>query len=283
MALFAMARRPSQATGREVMRQVEPTARLALVPATRELLNQEKSHMRKRLFYSCVIAALSAFALGGGVLASGGFGGPGTTTFHDLSATAALSDSSGTSLFISVDRGIQTFKLRGVSGPPVMVGPETVLNYSGSSPNGSVYNACFVIPDSKFTVASNLSTAALNVDPTVETPCPGFLVPAGSGGRPGLSGTVPEAGSGGGGGGEVPITASIVWTSNGAVTTSHFMSDSKCQGADAHATGSSKNTFASVAGTVSLLTDVTAQFATIGDTSNKEVITATFSAACTGA
>src|SRR5438309_1525135 len=126
--------------------------------------------MRIRLVFASVVAVLSVVALGGAVLAAGGgFGGPGTTKFQDLTASAQLTDSNGTFLFISVDRGMQTFKLRGVNGPPVMVGPQTVLTYFGNSADGSTFfNGCFVIPDSAFTVASGLATATLKVDPSLE-------------------------------------------------------------------------------------------------------------------
>lgn len=238
--------------------------------------------MRKRLLFSAVVATLSLVALGGAALAAGGgFGSPGTTKFRDLNASAYLTDSTGSAVFISVDRGMQTFKLRGVTGPPVVVGPETVLNYSGISSDGSYFSGCLVIPDSRFTVASNLSTATLNVDPTVETPCPGFLIPAGAGGRPGISNIVPNAG--GGGGGDLTITANLTWTSNGAVTSFTFNSTSKCQTAVAHTVGSTTNTFASVSGTVSLLVDVSAEYAAINQSDNTEVATGTFSQACTGA
>ncbi len=240
--------------------------------------------MRKRLIFASVVAALSVVALGGAVLASGspGFGTPGTTKFHDLSIHAQLSDSNGTTLFVSADRGVQTFKVRGVSGPPVMVGPETVLNYVGISPDGTTFvSGCFVIPDSAFTVASGLSTATLKVDPSIETPCPGFRLPAGSGGRPGQSGVAPD--SSGGGGGETPITANLVWTSNGAVTVVSDTFTSRCQGALAHSVGASNSTFASVSGSVSPLADVTTQFAGIDSFSTTEVTKGTFSAACTGA
>jgi hypothetical protein len=238
--------------------------------------------MRKRLVFSSLVAAASVAAIGSVAFAAGGFGAPGTTTFHDLSASAGLTDSTGGVVFISVDRGIQTFKPRGVEGPPTMVGPETVLSYYGNSATGTFFSGCFVIPDSSFAVDSKLSTATLKVDPTVETPCPGFLVPAGSGGRPGQSGVVPNAGSGGGGG-QVTFSANLVWTSNGAVTSFHFTNDARCQRADAHTAGSSKNTFGSVSGTLSLLTSVSSNYASINEADSREVITATFSNACTGA
>ncbi|HLZ96135.1 MAG TPA: hypothetical protein VKT20_12465 [Candidatus Dormibacteraeota bacterium] len=243
--------------------------------------------MPRRLVLSGVVAALTAFALGGAVLAAGGgggFGSPGTTKFQDVSASAELSDGNGTFLFLYVDRGMQTFKLRGVSGAPVMYGPETVLNYFGESPVGgfTYFSGCFVIPDSAFSVASNLSTATLAVDPSIETPCPGFLIPADAGGRPGLSGPAPDAGGGGGGGGE-GITANLTWTSNGAVTSFDVTTNATCQGAVAHSVGSALNTFASVSGTISLLSDVETAYAAVNSYSTTEVITSAFSDACTGA
>src|SRR6266567_1959993 len=122
--------------------------------------------MRKTYFISAVVAASALIAVGGAALAAGGgFGSPGTTRFSDVSASAQLSDSTGAGMFISIDRGMQTFKQRGVAGPPVMVGPETVLNYDSFGADGSfIAGGCFVIPDSRFQVAADLSTATLNVD-----------------------------------------------------------------------------------------------------------------------
>ena len=239
--------------------------------------------MRKTLFISVAVAALALVGAGGAAMAAGGFGTPGTTKFRDVSASASVYDSNGTQLFISVDRGIQTFKLRGVAGPPVMVGPQTVLNWSGFTADGSFVGGCVVIPDSAFVVAGNLSSATLNVDPSMEAQCPGFAVPAGAGGRPGLPNIVPNAGGGGGGGDGSTITANLTWTSNGAVMQSTFVSSSKCQGALAHAVGSSSNTFSSVAGSVSALVDISTITASISQFDNTETITSLFSDACVGA
>ena len=240
--------------------------------------------MRKRLVFSSVVSALSIVALGGAVAVAGGGGfGPGTFTFKDLNASATLTDSTGAVLFLSVDRGIQTFKLRGVSGPPVMVGPETVLSYSGFSPNSGSLFGCFVIPDSSFTVASGLTSAQLQVDPSVETPCPGLLIAADRGGRPGLTSLAPDVGGGTVEGTGAGITATLTWTSNGAVTDFSSTSSARCQTAVDHAVGSSQNTFASVTGSISVLTGMSAQFASIDEFETTDVTTGTFSNACTGA
>jgi hypothetical protein len=233
-----------------------------------------------RLVMSTVIAVVIGVALGGAVFAGGSFGGPGTFTFKDTFATAQLSDSTGASLFITADFGMQTFKFRGVSGPPVIVGPETVLSYFATSADGSTTSVgCFVIPDSSFQVGSGLTTATLKVDPTIETPCPGFLIAPGAGGRPGLAGIAPDAG---GGGGSTPITANLVWTSNGAVMFSSNTSNTRCQGTVAASNGSSASTIATVSGSASPLLDVFTQFATVQQLSSREVLTRSFSSACVG-
>lgn len=239
--------------------------------------------MHRQLVLSGIVAAVAAFALGGAVLAAGGgFGGPGTFTFSDRFATAEMTDSTGAFMFINVDYGMQTFKVRGVNGPPVVVGPQTVLNYQVMSADGTTTAiGCFVIPDSSFQVASGLASATLTVDPSIETPCPGFLVPAGAGGRPGLA-VVPDAGGGGGGGG-TPITANLVWTSDGAVTVSTNTSNSRCQGTVANSNGTSSSTITTLSGSVSSLSDVVTQFASLQTFSSRETITGFFSNACTGA
>jgi len=241
--------------------------------------------MKLRLALTGVIATLGAVAISGAALAAGGgFGGPGTFTFKDTSANAEFIDSSGNFMFINVDYGMQTFKTRGQNGPPTVVGPQTVLNYDIQSADGTTTLGfgCFVIPDSSFRVASDLSSATLTVDPSIETPCPGFLIPAGAGGRPGLSGVVPDAGGGGGGGG-TPLTANLVWTYDGAVTVSSSTSNSRCQGTVSTGNGSSSSAIASVSGSVSGLADVINQFAMIQRFTNRETITGGFSNACTGA
>ena len=238
--------------------------------------------MHRRFAISGVIAAVTAIALSVAALAAGGFGGPGTFTFKDTFASAQLTDSTGAFMFINVDFGMQTFKFRGVSGPPIVMGPETVLNYDVMSADGTTTAiGCFVIPDSSFNVAPDLSSATLKVDPSIETACPGFSIPAGAGGRPGISGVVPDAGSGGGGGG-TPITANLVWTSNGAVTVSHNTSNSRCQDVVANSSGTSTSTFDSVSGSTSALLDVVTQFAMLQRFSTRETVSGTFSNACIG-
>jgi hypothetical protein len=236
--------------------------------------------MVRRLVIATVVSSISALILGGVlVIGAGGFGAPGTTASHDLNATGTVSDSTGALISISVDHGVQAFKMKGVGGPPVITGPQTVFNYSGNLGNGSFVGGCFIIPDSAFTVAAGLASARLTVDPSIETPCPGALVPTVPGARSGLSGVVPFAGGGGGG---IPVTAQLVWTSNGAIMQSTFTNSSRCQGAAANSAGSSTSTFATLSGSMSGLSGIQSLTASIANDSSVDVITATFPAPCVG-
>lgn len=236
--------------------------------------------MRKRVLFGGVTAAVTAVAVAGVALAAGGgFGSPGTTTFHDVTATAEFFDAAGGVVFINADYGMQSFKTRGVNGPPVIVGPETVLNVSGNLDDQTPVFGCFVIPDSSFAVAPGLASATLNVDPSIEAPCPGLQIPAANGGRPGFTGVVPFAGGGGGGGGTT-FTGHVVWTSNGVLTTSNLTIETRCQAATAHTTDSVTSTPTLVTGGVSLLDGADGQFGSLQDSRSKQVIASAFSSAC---
>ena len=235
--------------------------------------------MRRDVFLGGVIAtALTAAGAGAALAAGGGFGSPGTTTFHDVSASAEFFDNAGGFLFITADYGIQSFRDRGASGPPVMVGPETTVNLSGNLDDGTPVFSCFVVPDSSFVVTPGLAKATLDVDPSIETPCPGFQVSPANGGRPGFTGVVPLAGGGGGGGST--FTAHVVWTSNGVLTTSNLAIQTRCQSATSHTTEVATSSPAVMTGAIDRLPDASGQFGNIQDSHSRQVITVAFSSAC---
>lgn len=239
------------------------------------------------VFGGLLSLGLSASALAGG---GGGFGAPGTNTFTDVSANAAFVDSVGF-VSLNVDRGMQTFKMKNTSGPPVMVGPETVLNVfvalvppAPGQPGGFEFG-CFVIPDSAFTVATGLASAALIVSPAQETPCPGELIPAAAGGRPGFSAPAPLGGEGDGGGGTMisSVTVNLTWSSNGVISTSRFTFGNKCLTFVSSAQGDSQSTVATATGTVSLLSNAAIfQFGSIAQFDSTQVSTGSLSPACIG-
>jgi hypothetical protein len=250
--------------------------------------------MLRRLLSLCGLGALLSLGLSGSVLAGGGgFGAPGTNTFADVSANASFIDAIGF-VSLSVDRGMQTFKLKNTSGPPVMVGPETTLVVfvelvpPPSGGPGGFESGCFVIPDSAFTVASRgLASASLKVGPAQERPCPGRLIPAAAGGRPGFSAPAPLGGlgSGGGSGGTISsVTVNLSWTSNGVIFFNGFTNGSKCLGFVSNAQGDFQNTIASATGTILELLSSGAIFqgGNIAQFDSRQVITGTLAPACGG-
>lgn len=250
--------------------------------------------MFRRVLSIGVFGGLLSLGLSGSVLADtggGGFGAPGTHTFTDVSASAGFIDSVGF-VSLNVDRGMQTFKLKNTSGPPVMFGPETVLNVSVAlvppapgQPGGSE-SGCFVILDSAFTVAAGIASAALNVGPAQETACPGEPIPASAGGRPGLAAPAPL-------GSQPPpppppttissVTANLTWSSNGVISTSRFTFGNKCLTFVSNTQGDSQSTVARATGTVSLLSNAAIfQFGSIAQFDSTQVITGSLSPACIG-
>lgn len=194
-------------------------------------------------------------AFAGSALA-GGFGPPpGHSQVTDTNAFADLADSTGSiHANSSVDRGMQTFKAKSTSGPPVVMGPATMLNLEVDVPNGVAFG-CWIIPDSAFSVSRDLSSATLM---TTVTPgaseCPGPPLSAATGARPGLEALSLQP-LGGGPPGSLgfigPAQISLTWTFLGAVEQSRFTSNASCAGFLSNAQGSDDHAVANAAGTLS--------------------------------
>src|SRR2546430_14456200 len=160
--------------------------------------------MIKRFLRLAGLCGLLSVALAGTAAAGGGggYGGPGHFQFSGATAYATFGDpSSGDYLTaIYVDRGQLSFKLKRTPGAPVVEKPGTLLSVNEYSATTSEYG-CWVIPDSAFVVANDLSSASVNVHATADMVCPGFYVGSATGGKPGLQSSI---GYGGGGGGAAP-------------------------------------------------------------------------------
>src|SRR6266849_1214079 len=179
-------------------------------------------------------AALCSIALAGSALAQGFGPPPGHSQVSSTNAFADLFDSTGPiHANLSVDRGIQTFKAKQASGPPVVMGPATMLNLEVDVPNGFAFG-CWIIPDSAFSVSGDLSSASLTttVTPGVNE-CPGPPLSAATGARPGLEALSlqplqegPPAGFGFIG----PVQITVTWSFLGAVSKSRFTSNASCAG-----------------------------------------------------
>lgn len=234
--------------------------------------------MFKRLLPVAGILGLLTVVMAGSAAAGGGggYGAPGLFKFTDWSANANATDPTTGNFYSSVyvDRGTQSFKLKHTPGAPVVEKPGTVLNVSEQSAYG-----CWIIPDSAFVVASDLSGATLNVHATPDMQCPGFFVGSATGGKPGLQSAL---GFGGGGPPPTPITDIVVnlaWTGSGALWTNRNSGSSKCLGYVATFRSTFDYEYSTATGTLgdSAVTDPLAQVAHSTQTNNANI---TVPAAC---
>ena len=163
------------------------------------------------------------------VAAAGGFGeGAGTFTFTDTSAfVSTFNPADGSSIDLNVNR--TTFIVRQRPNGEPITQDMTMLVITQFIPNPNpflpptVNSTCLVIPDPDFTVGPDLQTATLAVV-DASTQCGFFKVP--------VSGAVIDVKGGGGGGGgggiQLPLSANVTWTGNGAVGVSESNGTFRC-------------------------------------------------------
>lgn len=210
--------------------------------------------MFKRLLPVAGALGLLSIVLAGSAAAGGGggYGGPGQFRFDDWTANANFYDATTGAAYASVyvDRGMQSFKLKHTPGAPVVERFGTVLNVNEQSATTYEYG-CWIIPDSAFTIASNLGSAAVNVHATAAMQCPGFYVGSATGGKPGLQSSI---GYGGGPGGPptqiTDITVNLSWTGSGAMWQNTNSGTSRCSGYTANFHGTFDYEFATATGSV---------------------------------
>ena len=160
--------------------------------------------------------------------AAGGFGGGGGTfTFTDTSAfVSTFNPIDQSSININVDRTTFMSRQRPDGTPQMQTMTTLSINQSIPNPNPTLpptsNSACLVIPESDFTVSSDLQTARLVVV-DASTQCGFFKVP--------VSGAVIDVKAVGGGGGStipLPLSATVTWTGNGAVAFSQDNGTFRC-------------------------------------------------------
>jgi hypothetical protein len=239
--------------------------------------------MKMRLLPIVGITGLFSIALAGSAVAGGGGWppAPGTYRMMDTAANANLVGPSTIVCFppkgcfpepsafayVTVDRGLHTFKPRG-SAPPVQQSG-TMLNLYLFGPSVPSVSGCWIIADGDFTVAKDLSGASLSTTVPGDSNCPGTPLA--------VSSTNVVTGKGGGGGGGAattgPITLNLSWTYKGIV--SHVRDDGKLicgsfstvAGLDAdHATALSQGQITGTSGTL------TSEFASIDQSSGHQVV-----------
>ncbi len=261
-----------------------------------------------RRLLSLAAAALCSIALAGSALAQSFGPPPGHSQSTDTNAFADLFDSTGSiHANPSVDRGMQTFKAKQASGPPVVMGPATMLNLEVDVPNGFAFG-CWIIPDSAFNISRDLSSATLTatVTPGVSE-CPGPPLAAATGARPGLEALSLQPlqeGPPGSFGFIGPVQIGLTWTFLGAVAKSRFTNNASCASFISNAEGSDQRAFANATATLSATiatflppptnglppmsgppvalshTSLTSDFAAIEQFSIDQVVSGTLSQAC---
>lgn len=183
--------------------------------------------MIRRLLPTATIVAVLSMALAGSAVAGGGgggFGALGRTTQTQRSGFAFLQDPSGNVLVNSeAQGGILTFKAKGTAGPPTST-PGTLVQISvgGNIPSAGAFD-CWVIPDSMFTVNSDLSASLhFRSDAAGVALCPGFALASG---LP-ASGLAPLGGEGFGFIG--PVALDLVWPTSSQLFHSRSTDNASC-------------------------------------------------------
>jgi hypothetical protein len=186
--------------------------------------------MKMRLLPVLGITGFFSVALAGSAMADSWPPAPGTYRTTDVSAgadlvgpTTMVCDPKGCSprpsdfASVSVDRGLNTFKPRGDVSLVQQRGTTLTL-FLYNTLSRTFVSGCWIIADSDFTIAQDLSTASLSTTVPGESNCPGRPVKVSS-----SNVVTSNGGVGGGGGGTGPITLNVSWTAKGVV--SHLRDD----------------------------------------------------------
>ena len=238
--------------------------------------------MNMRLLPVLGMTGLLSIALAGSAVAGGGGWppAPGTYKMTDLSASADLVGATtivcyppkgcfpvpSESAYVSVDRGLHTFKPKG--GKTLVQQTGTMLNFYYSNISGTFVSGCWMIADGDFTVARDLSGASLSTTVDGPSTCPGAPLAVSS-----TNVVTPKGGGGGGGGTPGPITLKVSWTYRGVVSHSRNDDTLTCgsfktvakQDSD-HATATSQGDITGASATL------TSQFASIDNSSGNQVV-----------
>lgn len=237
--------------------------------------------MNMRLLPILGVTGLFSIALAGSVVAGGGGWppAPGNYRTADTSANASLVGPStivcgpkgcypqpSDFAYVTVDRGLHTFKPRGGGQLVQQSGTELDLfMYTASGPSVS---GCWIIADSDFTVAKDLSSASLSTTVPGESNCPGAPLAVSA-----TNGVTGKGGGGGGGGGTGPITLNLSWTYKGIVSHMHDDGNLTCgsfstaAGFDAdHATATSQGQITGASASL------TSDYASIDQSTSRQVV-----------
>jgi hypothetical protein len=218
--------------------------------------------MNKRLLRLVTVGggltALSLAFAGSALAGGGGFPPPGSYALKDTGAFASYEIAppgpitGGDYVYLSVDRGVQTFRPRDPNGDGngVITQAGTMLNLSASLSSTNTFEyGCWMIPDSAFAVGDNLHGASLAVHITDQTPlCPG--IPTGPAAALG-KGVVSPKGGGGGVTFPLPLDVNASWTWKGLIGSSRDTNSFKCGVLSVKSDSSRDSAMSTSTGTVS--------------------------------
>jgi hypothetical protein len=238
--------------------------------------------MNLRMLPLLGMTGLFSIALAGSAVAGGGWPpAPGTYKSTDISAAADLVGATtivcyppkgcfpvpSESAYVSVDRGLHTFKPR--DGTPLVQQSGTMLNFSFSTVSGTYVSGCWMIADGDFTVAKDLSSASLSTTVDGASNCPGAPLAVSA------TNVVTPKGDGGGGGGgtTAPITLNVSWSYKGVVSHAHDDGTLTCGSFKTSAKQDSRHASATSQGQITGATaTLMAEFASIDNSSSNQVV-----------
>ncbi len=232
------------------------------------------------------LAAVFSLALAGSAAAGGGGPiPPGQSQFSSVDASFFSGPPKGApgpfvSLFARSGQSI----FEPDEGPPVQQ-QGTTLSLSIFATGGGGGGGCFMIPDSAFSVSSDLKSARLGITITKDTPtCPGKRVAATPDGLSGANSAVVIDGGGGGGGNlALPVTLDVSWTARTATFTSHFSNSSECLDFSASGESTSQRVGANVQASISTVNGgaaLTSRFGDVSRSSSEFETSGSFPAGC---
>jgi hypothetical protein len=229
----------------------------------------------RRLAIVFAIVFCGSLALAAAAVAAGGLG-PGKYTFNSQSANAffGMGKKGGPpspSWFVSVNHGLNSFKPK--DGPRTVYN-DTIVYVNEWDATGNGGYGCFVVPDSGFVVARDLSSASLHATLTADEACGGYATPVGGG---------KDAFAGGNGGLALPITVSVTWNATGGVTTYDQSFTLQCLSYNESGSSSNQSTGAAAGGSISALSgQFNAEYADVTSTVGKLDVKGTPPSGCFG-
>ncbi|HYL06983.1 MAG TPA: hypothetical protein VEU76_00430 [Candidatus Udaeobacter sp.] len=175
--------------------------------------------------------------------------GPGKYTFSSAGADAffGIGKKGGppaASWSVSVNRGLNSFKPTHPAAARIVMN-STIVSVAEFDATGTGGYGCFIVPDTDFAVAKDLSGATLHATLTADEACPGYAAAVG--------GSKDVSFGGASSGLTLPITVDVSWTAAGPTTTFKQTFSIDCLSYSQSGSSSNQNRNAGAAGAISAL------------------------------